>query len=210
MKVIDRSPMRREPRQQRSRQTVDAVIEAVRVVVRRHGPQALTTNRIAEVAGVSVGSLYQYFPDKRSIFSAIHDRHVDDVREVVAQVTAACAGAPFDAFTRELTEAMVKVHVGVSDLHEIFSAAVPESAPGFKNSLRRTFESALSRGDPERYSPDEEERMLFVLPYMIESLVHGAAHQSSATLSRDRAGNEAIRTVLAYVNSFQGKALHPC
>ena len=45
--------------------------------------------------------------------------------------------------------------------------------------------------------------MLFVLPRMVESLVHGAAHQARAALSRDGATSEAIRTVLVYVNSFQ-------
>lgn len=77
--------VRREPKQNRSRQTVDAVLEGVQLVVRRHGPQSITTNRIAEAAGVSIGSLYQYFPNKRAIFTALHERHVDEVRLVIEQ-----------------------------------------------------------------------------------------------------------------------------
>jgi AcrR family transcriptional regulator len=192
---------RREPKQQRSRQTVDCVLEAVRLVVKRHGTQAITTNRIAEAAGVSVGSLYQYFPDKRAIFTALHDRHVDDVRQVIEQTTAAYASAPLQEFTRELVRGLVNVHADAAELHEIVSSAVPEGALGFKNALHHTFGRVLSCADQKRYSLDETERMLFVLPGMVESLVHGAVHQARA-LSCDIARSEAIRTVLVYVNSF--------
>jgi AcrR family transcriptional regulator len=206
MTTTERTLSRREPKQQRSRQTVDFVLEAVQLVVKRHGTRAITTNRIAEAAGVSIGSLYQYFPDKRAIFTALHDRHVEDVRQVIERTTAACASAPLEEFTRELVQGLVNVHAESAELHELVSSAVPESALGFKNALRHTFGRVLSRADQERYSLDETERMLFVLPRMVESLVHGAAHQSRAALSCDGAGNEAIRAVLVYVNSFQGRA----
>jgi hypothetical protein len=52
---------RREPRQRRARVTVEAVLDAVVRILKREGFEALTTNRIAEVAGVSIGSVYQYF-----------------------------------------------------------------------------------------------------------------------------------------------------
>jgi AcrR family transcriptional regulator len=207
MTTAKRTFTRREPKQQRSRQTVDCVLEAVQLVVKRHGTQAITTNRIAEAAGVSIGSLYQYFPDKRTIFTALHDRHVEDVRQVIEQTTAACDSAPLEEFTRELVHGLVNVHAEGAELHEIVSFAVPESALGFKNALHHTFGWVLSRADQERYSLDETERMLFVLPRMVESLVHGAGHQARAALSRDGARKEAIRTILVYVNSFQGSAL---
>ena len=83
MKTNERALTRREPKQQRSRQTVEAVLEAVQRVLKRHGAEAITTNRIAEAAGVSIGSLYQYFPDKQAIFTALYDRHVDEVRHLI-------------------------------------------------------------------------------------------------------------------------------
>jgi hypothetical protein len=58
---------RRRPKQRRAHQTVEAVLDAVARVLKREGVNAVTTNRIAEVAGVSIGSVYQYFPDKRSL-----------------------------------------------------------------------------------------------------------------------------------------------
>jgi AcrR family transcriptional regulator len=65
---------RRVARQSRSRETTDAIVEAAAQVFAEVGLERATTTRIAEVAGVSVGSLYQYFPDKRSLITAIYER----------------------------------------------------------------------------------------------------------------------------------------
>ena len=153
MKTNERALTRREPKQERSRQTVEAVLEAVQRVLKRHGAEAVTTNRIAEAAGVSIGSLYQYFPDKHAIFTALHDRHVDDVRLVIEQTMADCTSAPLEEFTRELVQGLVNVHAEDAALHEIVSAAVPEGARGFKSALHATFEQAISPAEQDRYSP---------------------------------------------------------
>src|SRR5262245_65023151 len=116
---------RREPKQQRSRQTVEVVLEAVRHVLRRHGAEAITTNRVAEAAGISIGSLYQYFPEKQSIFMALHDRHVDRVRHVIERTMTQCTSASLEEFTREFVEGLANVHSEDAELHEIVSAAVP-------------------------------------------------------------------------------------
>ena len=65
---------RRKPSQARSRRAVDAIIEASAQVLERRGYQGATTNRIAERAGVSVGTLYQYFNNKDDIFNALIER----------------------------------------------------------------------------------------------------------------------------------------
>lgn len=197
MKSVERVVARREPKQRRARETVDAVLEAVPLVVKRHGAHAVTTNRIAEVAGVSVGSLYQYFPDKRAIFAALHERHVEHVRLVLERTSADCASAPLEEFARELVDGLVTVHGEIGPLHDVASSAVPGSALGFEEALHHTFERALSRADEDRYTPEHSQRMLFVLPRMVESLVHGTTR---APLMHDVARNEAIRAVLLYVS----------
>ena len=204
MKTNERALARREPKQQRSRETVEAVLEAVRRVLKRHGAEVITTNRIAETAGVSIGSLYQYFPDKRAIFTALYDRHVDDVRHVIQRTMADCTSASLEDFTRELVEGLANVHTEDAELHEIVSGAVPEGAHGFRSALQAIFEQMISRAEQDCYTPDEGKRMLFVLPHMVEALVHGVAHQNRAVLSRNAAKDEAIRTVLVYLNSCQG------
>lgn len=61
----------KKPKQDRSKSTVDAILEAVTHIIDKDGPLGLNTNKIAEKAGVSVGSLYQYFKNKESIIEAI-------------------------------------------------------------------------------------------------------------------------------------------
>lgn len=207
MKTEERMLTRRAPKQRRSRETVEAVLEAVPWVLKRHGAGAITTNRIAEAAGVSIGSLYQYFPDKQAIFTALYDRHVDQVRQVVERTLADCTPASLEDFTRELVVGLANVHAEDAELHEIVSAAVPEGAHGFRSALQVIFEQVISRAEQDRYPPDEARRMLFVLPHMVEALVHGVAHQSRPAISRNAAKDEAVRTVLVYLNSCH--AGHP-
>ncbi|NLS17527.1 TetR/AcrR family transcriptional regulator [Rhizobium sp. P40RR-XXII] len=207
MKANERSLARREPKQERSRHSVEAILEAVQRVVNRHGAKAITTNRIAEAAGVSIGSLYQYFPDKQAIFAALHDRHVDDVRRVMTRAIADCATASFKDFTRELMEGLADVHAKDADLHDIIATAVPEGAPGFKSALQATLGKVISPSRQERYTPEATQRILFILPHLMEALAHGAADRRLSVISRHDAKGEAIRTVLAYVNSCENGRL---
>ena len=75
----DELALRRVPKQRRSREIVDAIVEAGRQLLAESGPEALTTNAVAERAGVSIGSLYRYFPHRAAVLAAIYDR--DATRE---------------------------------------------------------------------------------------------------------------------------------
>ena len=68
---------RKQPQQARAQSTVHAILEATVQVLEREGPEAATTTRIAEVAGVSVGTLYQYFSHRDAIFDALQEREFD-------------------------------------------------------------------------------------------------------------------------------------
>ena len=71
--------MRKRPQQQRSRELVKALIDATAKVIQQQGLDNTTTARIAEVAGVSVGSLYQYFGDKDGLIEALMESLADDI-----------------------------------------------------------------------------------------------------------------------------------
>ena len=71
--------MRKQPRQKRSREMVKALVEATGLCIQRHGLDDTTTARIAEQAGVSVGSLYQYFGDKDALIAALLERLAEDI-----------------------------------------------------------------------------------------------------------------------------------
>ena len=189
----DNNSARRIPRQDRSRQTVEAVLAAVPLVVKRHGAGYVTTNRIAEVAGVSIGSLYQYFPDKRSIFSALQERHVDDVRNVLERYVGAHASSSFSRLVVELVEELVDLHCVETELHRLVSASVNEGPEHFRHALRSAFEQAIARTGSENIN-----RILFVLPSLVEGVVHGVTLSPSA--SREAKG-EAVKATLAYLST---------
>ncbi|MBM7333727.1 MAG: TetR/AcrR family transcriptional regulator [Alcanivorax sp.] len=71
--------MRKQPQQKRSREMVRALVDATGLCIQRHGLDDTTTARIAEQAGVSVGSLYQYFGDKSALIEALMDRLAEDI-----------------------------------------------------------------------------------------------------------------------------------
>jgi AcrR family transcriptional regulator len=77
---------RKRPTQSRANETVDAVIEAAARILERHGFEGYTTNTIAERAGVSIGSLYQYFPGKDAVTVALIERECAQLLADVAEV----------------------------------------------------------------------------------------------------------------------------
>jgi AcrR family transcriptional regulator len=102
--------MRKRPRQLRSRVTVTSILEAADRILRVDGYDAASTNRLARVAGFSVGSLYQYFPDKQGIVGALIDRELVAEAEALAALFDRCttnALATFDAALAILFERRV-------------------------------------------------------------------------------------------------------
>ena len=77
---------RKSPVQARSTASVDAILEATIQVLLSVGKERLTTTRVSLRAGVSVGTLYQYFPNKSALLQAVLKRHLDNVAEAVERV----------------------------------------------------------------------------------------------------------------------------
>src|SRR5215831_13437892 len=124
MATASRTSRRRQPKQRRARQTVEAVLDAVVKVLKRDGVDAITTNRIAEVAGVSIGSVYQYFPDKRAIFVALHRRHVDQIDRMVETRLVKHAASSLDDLMHAMVEGMIEAHATDPELHELLMTEV--------------------------------------------------------------------------------------
>src|SRR5215469_7011228 len=138
---------RRQPKQRRARQTMEAVLDAVIRIVQREGIGAVTTNRAAEVAGVSIGSVYQYFPDKQAIFIALHRRHIDQVDRIIQTTLVEHAAAPLDDLMRAMIEVMMDAHSSDPELYQLLTTKVPHRADGtsdFAVRLHGTFRLALA------------------------------------------------------------------
>lgn len=98
---------RRKPRQARSRATVEAILEAAARVFVADGIDRATTNQIADVAGVSVGSLYQYFDSKEAIAAELFERSVDAIMSIMSEQLPRFIDAPLEVAIREMVEALL-------------------------------------------------------------------------------------------------------
>jgi AcrR family transcriptional regulator len=188
---------RKKPRQERARQTVDAILEAAAQVFERHGYAAGTTNRIAERAGISIGSLYQYFPNKDSVLVAIIERHIDEGVAVMGPLFAELHEAPpppHAGFAR-MMETMLELHRGRPDLHRVLF----EEAPRPLELQRRLEEltttvvagvAAYLRARPEVTTDPEITARLTV--QVIESVTHNLVIHPT---TRDRTDDYAAATV---------------
>lgn len=98
---------RKSPVQARSTASVEAILDATIQVLLAVGKERLTTTRVAERAGVSVGTLYQYFPNKSSLLQASLKRHLDAVTDAIERVCEAQGGEPLRAMTSALIESFL-------------------------------------------------------------------------------------------------------
>jgi AcrR family transcriptional regulator len=115
--------MRKSPQQARSRATIDAILDAAAHILGERGWTGLTTNAVAEVAGTSIGSLYQYFPDKLALIDGVRRRHFDDILGVLH----AAANLEASRATRiaALVDGMIAVHSHHPAAHRVLLEESP-------------------------------------------------------------------------------------
>ncbi|MFT3697861.1 MAG: TetR family transcriptional regulator [Kofleriaceae bacterium] len=188
--------MRRAPKQLRAQHTIIAILDAATLLLQRGGLQVVTTNHIADLAGVSIGSVYQYFPDKLAIYQALHDRHVERIAGVVEKTLVVHADATPAALVKALIEALVDAHVEDAAIGDAL-ATVPGGTRALSDRLRNAFRLALA----PHHGPAVLERALFVIPTMVEAFAHAVGHRGSR-LSLAAAKQESVRAVLAYLETI--------
>ena len=167
---------RKSPRQQRAVETRDRILDAAARIFGEHGYAHGTTNRIAEEASISIGSLYQYFPNKDAILVCLAERHVADGTALVQERLDGLRGAGVVVMLRQVVEAMIDLHRGGGRLHQVLFEEAPRPLPllvelhDLEDRLVSVVAGVL-RGDPDVTVADPEvaARMLVV---GVESYVH--------------------------------------
>jgi len=197
--------VRRQPSQERSRQTVRAVLDATVKLLKRDGVDAITTNRVAEVAGVCIGSLYQYFPDKRAIFVALHGRHADAIGGLIDSTVAGPAASSLDQLLPALMNGLIDAHAAEPELHELLDREIPRragGAPGLPAALRAVIAERAQELAPHRGL----DRTMFIVPHMMDALAHEAVLCRPPRLSLAAAKEEAARAILEYLSPSASSA----
>ncbi|WP_043200101.1 TetR/AcrR family transcriptional regulator [Pseudomonas putida] len=112
--------LRKRPTQSRSRALVDAVEQACLRILDEGGEEALTIARIAEVSGVAVGSIYQYFPSKDAIVTLLYERVLDEETERLLEVRERLINVPLASALRDIFANIIRVETRLFKLNKTF------------------------------------------------------------------------------------------
>jgi AcrR family transcriptional regulator len=182
---------RKTPVQARSTVTVEAISEAAIQVLLSHGTDRLTTTRVAQRAGVSVGTLYQYYPNKQALLFAVLENHLT---HVMATVEAACESAchkPLAEMIREMVEAFVDAKMDRADISvALYQVATDAGGPAlikrFNQRSRKFVEAMMETASDIKSPPDKFaiDIMLSAMAGAMRSLLE--AGPSPATVRKAR------------------------
>ena len=186
---------RKQPRQERSTATVEAILQAATYILTRRGWDAFTTNEVAQRAGVNIASLYQYFPNKEAIVAELQRRHVQEMRR---QWPAAAPSRSLEDNVRLVLEAVVREHRVNPALHRVFADELPRA-------LRR----AMPAGEAEaRWSasiaplveaPDAE-LARFIARVVAHAVIHEAATDRPELFDHPLFVPELVRLLTSYLS----------
>jgi AcrR family transcriptional regulator len=198
-----RTTPRKEAVQDRSKQTVDAIMRATARVLVKDGWDGTSTNRIAEIAGVSIGSLYQYFPNKEAIVAALMEQHVHEMNRLLVAAAAHVVTWPLEKAARHIIEAMIDAHRVDPALHKVFVEQLPRfgkldrireiEAQGL--ALVRTYLDLRK----DEIGVEDLEMAAFVVVHAVESLTHAAVLFQPEVLESDRLIDETTAMIVRYL-----------
>ena len=197
------APTRKTPRQTRSKETVEAILTAAARILTSEGFEALTTNRVAAVAGVSVGSLYQYFPNKEALVRALCERHTHGVRDRIRTRFAEAWERPVDEVARTVIQGMVEARRHQPKLHqELLRLAPAVGGLHELHAVEHEVEALLARfiqSRPKELPTADPARAAFLVCHAVQACVHGAVLERPDWLKDDAFVEELVGMVGRYL-----------
>ena len=198
--------VRKKPAQARARATVEAILQAAAHILTRKGYDALTTNHVAERAGVSIGSLYQYFPNKDAILVALASRHLDDIERTIDEAMARRPQArSFPDIVRSMIEANIAAHRIDPSLHSALSERLPLQGA---DDWRRTFDKrvmakvrAILQAHQHELAVRDLDLATYIIVRSVEACVHDACWQRPGDLKNGSLAGEVSELVINYLTA---------
>ncbi len=197
---------RKKPQQERSRRLVAAIMDATARILARDGYAGLNTNAVAELAGVSIGSLYQYFPNKEALVTAVVERHGQRVHDTIVTAVGPEKPATLAEAVRRIVAGVVAAHRIDSALHAVLEAEMPKLGifDGHAGTVRAIADRLAALPAPVRAGMRVRDPVhaAAVVGEMVHALVHAALIPPlTTTLTSDEIEEETVRAVLAYLTS---------
>ena len=151
---------RKTPVQTRAGVTVEAICEATIQVLLSHGAERLTTTRVADRAGVSVGTLYQYYPNKQSLLYAVMEEHLDRVATAVEAACEQSCHKPLAEMIKQVVEVFVDVKMDRADISvALYQVAADVGGPALvkraSQRMRKAVEAMLNTAPDTKSAPDK-------------------------------------------------------
>jgi len=189
---------RKVPEQARSRETVEAILGATAKLCVRDGVEKASTNRIAEAAGVSIGSLYQYFPSKEAVLAALLERHENRMLRVISSHLVDLDVEDLPRLARGLVAAVLDAHRVEPGLHRVLLEQLPTTGPRVVDrAIEDLIKNALLRRRSDVLIRDLEVGA-FLLVASVEAACHQAVHDRPELLESDAFLDELTDMVVRY------------
>ena len=197
------SDARRSPKQKRSRERYEKILDTAAKLFQEKGFDGTTTNEIAKRADMSIGSLYQYFGDKEGIVTALTDVYVEALKEVTANIASvASADVPTAVAVDRFVDPIVQFHLSHPEFRKLWLAT--DASPELRASMRAMDEEVLGRVRElieERVPGIASHRTEMITTTMhlaVKSLL-GLLGQSEDAGFKARAATEAKKMLVAYI-----------
>lgn len=191
---------RRIPRQARAEETVSAILEAAAQVLEAGGLAAFTTNAVAERAGVSIGTLYQYFADKQALLRALAERELRRTLTAVASALRGDPQAPGEQRVRAMVRALVNAFSGRQRARRAVIEAILAQGMSFEMMPPISAFLAQSEGALTRFNREQ----MFVLSRAVMGIIRAAVVEEQPFFKTRSFEDEVVRLVLAYNAAIPG------
>lgn len=196
---------RKSPRQARSQNTVETILKATARVLAEYGYAGTNTNLVAQIAGVSVGSLYQYFPNKDALIAALHERHDMQMLELIDQALHENPAATLRERVAAIVGAMLHAHLLEPELHRVLERQFPLFDTPAEHSMadqdiHRRMRLLLEMHRSEITQTDRDLATYVVLRIM-EALVHAATLEPPTGFSAAQIEQSVVDAVMGYLGS---------
>ncbi|MEO6026471.1 MAG: TetR/AcrR family transcriptional regulator [Candidatus Binatia bacterium] len=197
---------RKTATQERSRQTVNVLLEATARILVKEGYDKASTNKIAVAAGVSIGSLYQYFPTKEALVAGVVERHMREMLDLVRADLAEVATGPVDEAVRRLVAAMIEAHRVDPKLHRVLVEQIPRTGrlENIENMDRETHKlvRAYLEARRDELAVSDLDTAAFICVKTVEALSHSAVLGEPRMLRKERVEHftdEVTRLIVRYL-----------
>jgi AcrR family transcriptional regulator len=196
---------RKSPRQARSQATCEAILDATARILVERGYAATNTNLVAERAGVSVGSLYQYFPNKDALIAALHERHSRQMNEMVEHALKRSEGLGFEEALQSIIGSLVDAHLLEAGLHRVLETQLAgldtlDEHAAVEARISAQLRALLSRYTQEVRVPNLD-LAIYMLMHSVHALVHAVVYERPAGVTVAEATAEIVRFTLLYLRT---------